>query len=90
MTKVAEGMGADRRIGRDCLRLGIGFGGFCLPKDILALVRLTERGGYDFALWREVEKINQRRMDHFVEKVRSVPLCAEAASFKRIHQSRMV
>ena len=71
VTMLAEGMGSDRRIGRDFLRPGIGFGGFCLPKDIQAFVRLAERGGYDFALLREVERINQRRIDHFVEKVRS-------------------
>ncbi len=70
VTMVAEGMGSDRRIGRDFLRPGIGFGGFCLPKDIQAFVRLAERGGYDFALLREVERINQRRIDHFVEKVK--------------------
>lgn len=70
VSKVAEGMGADRRIGREFLRPGIGFGGFCLPKDIQAFVRLAERGGYHFALLREVEKINERRIDHFMEKLR--------------------
>ncbi len=70
VAQVAAGMGADRRIGREFLRPGIGFGGFCLPKDIQAFVRLAERGGYDFALLREVERINQRRIDHFMEKLR--------------------
>jgi UDPglucose 6-dehydrogenase len=71
VTMVAEGVGSDRRIGRDFLRAGIGFGGFCLPKDIQAFIRLAERGGYDFALLREVEKINQRRIDRFLEKLRN-------------------
>ena len=70
VSQVAEGMGADRRIGREFLRPGIGFGGFCLPKDIQAFVRLAERGGYDFALLREVERINQRRIERFVDNLR--------------------
>lgn len=68
---VAKGMGEDRRIGQAFLRPGIGFGGFCFPKDLQAFIRIAERGGYDFALLREVEKINQQRIDHFVEKLRS-------------------
>ena len=71
VTMVAEGMGADRRIGHAFLRPGIGFGGFCFPKDLQAFIRIAERGGHDFALLREAEKINLGRIDHFVEKLRS-------------------
>ena len=71
VTMVAEGMGADRRIGPAFLRPGIGFGGFCFPKDLQAFIRIAERGGHDFALLREAEKINLGRIDHFVEKLRS-------------------
>ncbi len=70
ITKVAEGIGLDRRIGASFLRPGIGFGGFCFPKDLQAFVRIGERLGLDFSLLREVEKINLRRVDQFVEKVR--------------------
>jgi len=68
--KVAEGIGADRRIGSAFLNPGIGFGGFCFPKDLQAFVRIGEKLGCDFSLLREVEKINLRRIDHFVAKVR--------------------
>jgi len=70
VTKVAEGMGLDPRIGPAFLNPGIGFGGFCFPKDVQAFIRIAEKSGCDFSLLREVEKINQRRVEHFVEKVR--------------------
>ena len=49
---------------------GIGFGGFCFPKDLQAFIRIAEKSGCDFSLLREVEKINDRRVEHFIEKVR--------------------
>lgn len=70
VTKVAEGMGLDPRIGSVFLNPGIGFGGFCLPKDVQAFIRIAEKSGCDFSLLQEVEKINQRRVEHFLEKIR--------------------
>ena len=70
VTKVAEGMGLDPRIGPAFLNPGIGFGGFCFPKDVQAFVRIAEKSGCDFSLLREVEKINQHRVEHFLEKIR--------------------
>jgi len=68
--KVAEGMGLDPRIGKEFLRAGLGFGGFCFPKDLQAFVRIAEKNGYDFALLREVEKINKNRVEVVVEKLK--------------------
>jgi UDPglucose 6-dehydrogenase len=68
--QVLQAVGKDARIGTSFFRPGLGFGGFCLPKDLQAFVRLAERSGVDFALLKEVEKINQRRIDHVIEKVR--------------------
>jgi UDPglucose 6-dehydrogenase len=70
VTEVAYGMGLDPRIGPAFLSPGIGFGGFCFPKDVQAFIRIAEKSGCDFSLLKEVEKINQRRVDHFVEQVR--------------------
>jgi UDPglucose 6-dehydrogenase len=70
ISKVAEGMGLDPRIGPAFLNPGIGFGGFCFPKDLQAFIRIAEKVGCDFSLLREVEKINQRRIEHFIEAVR--------------------
>jgi len=70
IAKVAEGIGSDRRIGQSFLNPGIGFGGFCFPKDLQAFVRIGEKLGCDFSLLKEVEKINLRRAEHFVAKVK--------------------
>jgi UDPglucose 6-dehydrogenase len=70
IAKVAEGIGSDRRIGQSFLNPGIGFGGFCFPKDVQAFVRIGEKLGCDFSLLKEVEKINLRRAEQFVAKVK--------------------
>ncbi len=67
--EVARGMGLDRRIGRDFLNAGIGFGGFCFPKDLAAFVRISEKLGYDFELLRVVEKINEDQKKVFLTKI---------------------
>ncbi|MDD3374981.1 MAG: UDP-glucose/GDP-mannose dehydrogenase family protein [Candidatus Omnitrophica bacterium] len=63
--KVVEGMGLDRRIGRDFLSAGVGYGGSCFPKDVDAFVRLSEKVGYDFALLKEVRQINESQKKSF-------------------------
>jgi UDPglucose 6-dehydrogenase len=70
--KVAEGIGLDKRIGRDFLNAGVGFGGFCFPKDIKAFISISERLGYDFRLLREVERINQEQMIRAVDKLETM------------------
>lgn len=70
INKVAEGIGLDGRIGPSFLRPGIGFGGFCFPKDLQAFVRIASKFGCDFSLLKEVERINASRIDRIVEKVR--------------------
>jgi UDPglucose 6-dehydrogenase len=70
ISKVAEGIGMDPRIGASFLQPGIGFGGFCFPKDLQAFVRIADKFGCDFALLKEVERINQARIGQIVEKIR--------------------
>lgn len=67
--KVAEGMGLDGRIGKSFLKAGVGFGGFCFPKDLAAFIRIAEKRGYDFKLLREVENINEEQKKNFVKKI---------------------
>jgi len=67
---VAKGMGLDPRIGSHFLRAGIGYGGSCFPKDIKALARIGEDLGVDVSLLKEAERINLRRSELFLEKIK--------------------
>ncbi|MEO0227232.1 MAG: UDP-glucose/GDP-mannose dehydrogenase family protein [candidate division WOR-3 bacterium] len=67
--KVAEGIGLDKRIGRDFLNAGVGFGGFCFPKDLKAFIGIAQKLGYDFKLLKEVERINEEQMLRVVKKL---------------------
>jgi UDPglucose 6-dehydrogenase len=70
VTQVALGMGLDPRIGRAFLNAGIGFGGYCFPKDLRAFMYLAREHGVDCGLLQEVENINLQRVELFVKKVR--------------------
>src|SRR5206468_2389807 len=67
--EVANGMGMDDRIGRRFLNPSLGFGGSCFPKDLSAFIKIAEQVGYDFALLKEVQKINSAQMDRFLKKI---------------------
>ncbi len=69
VVKVADAMGSDPRIGRDFLDAGLGYGGYCFPKDLAAFERLAEQLGYDFGLLREVKKINDEAVTATFNKV---------------------
>jgi UDPglucose 6-dehydrogenase len=58
VTKVAEGMGHDARIGKSFLKAGVGFGGSCFPKDLNAYIKMAEGAGIDFELLKAAQKIN--------------------------------
>lgn len=68
--EVMHAVGMDPRIGTAFLNPGLGFGGFCLPKDLQAFVHLAERSGVDFTMLKEAEKVNKRRISSFVRKAR--------------------
>lgn len=68
--QVAQGMGQDRRIGPSFLNAGIGFGGFCFPKDLASFIRIADQAGVDSRLLRQVLEINETQRKVFVEKVK--------------------
>jgi UDPglucose 6-dehydrogenase len=67
--EVAQGLGLDPRIGGQFLQAGIGFGGYCFPKDLRAFIHLAEEHGVDCGILKEVERVNFRRTKLFVKKI---------------------
>ena len=67
--KVALGMGLDSRIGPSFLKAGVGYGGFCFPKDLEAFVRIAEKLGYDFRLLKATQQINEDQKRVLIEKI---------------------
>ncbi|MGH3517003.1 MAG: UDP-glucose dehydrogenase family protein [Haloechinothrix sp.] len=72
VSKLADALGHDARIGRKFLNAGIGFGGGCLPKDIRAFMARAGELGADQALTflREVDAINMRSRNRTVDVAR--------------------
>jgi UDPglucose 6-dehydrogenase len=68
--EVTHAMGMDPRIGGQFLRAGLGFGGFCFPKDLQAFVHLAGTVGVDFDILKAAERVNKQRIERFFEKVR--------------------
>src|SRR5512146_225438 len=69
--QVVEGIGSDARIGPKFLNPGIGYGGSCFPKDLLAFHAVARECGYDFRLLDEIININEEQQQRFLRKVRS-------------------
>ncbi len=70
--EVARGMGADKRIGPHFLDAGLGYGGSCFPKDVLALHHMAASSGCHPQLLQAVMDINQSARDRFVSKVETL------------------
>lgn len=70
VVKVAEGMGLDKRIGRQFLDAGLGYGGSCFPKDLDAFISIARKNGYDFELLKAVREINNFQKKDLLRKVR--------------------
>src|SRR5450755_2715229 len=69
--QVCQGIGTDSRIGPRFLNPGIGYGGSCFPKDLMAFRSVARECGYDFRLLEEVMRINEEQRARFIRKVRS-------------------
>ncbi len=66
---LARGIGLDGRIGAKFLHPGPGYGGSCLPKDTLALVRTAEQARVPLRLIETVVEVNESRKRQMAEKV---------------------
>ena len=70
VAKVMQGIGADKRIGHTFLYPGVGYGGSCLPKDVLAFISQAAAFDYNFELLRVVDSINNNQVERFINKIR--------------------
>lgn len=66
---VRIGMGSDTRIGKRFLFPGVGYGGSCFPKDVMALAKTSEEHRYDFKILKSVMKINDIQKKKLSEKI---------------------
>ena len=71
VNQVVHGIGTDTRIGPRFLNPGIGYGGSCFPKDVMAFRAVAREHGYDFRLLDEVMHINEDQRHRFLRKVNS-------------------
>jgi len=71
VNQVVHGIGTDSRIGPRFLNPGIGYGGSCFPKDVMAFRAVAREHGYDFRLLDEVMHINEDQRHRFLRKVNS-------------------
>lgn len=69
VTQVVHGLGTDSRIGPRFLNPGIGYGGSCFPKDVMAFRAVAHEHGYDFSLLDAVVRINEEQRQRFLRKV---------------------
>jgi UDPglucose 6-dehydrogenase len=67
--EVTHAMGIDARIGGQFLKAGLGYGGFCFPKDVQAFIHLASKVGVDFDILKATERVNKQRIDRFFEKI---------------------
>ena len=74
ISEIQAGLGSDPRIGHMFLGAGIGYGGACFPKDLLAFRALADDVGYRFDLLSEIMRIDCTQRLRFLEKVRTI-LC---------------
>lgn len=64
---VARGMGLDKRIGKEFLKAGLGFGGSCFPKDTKALISFAKSKGVDMSIVKEVYEYNENRISRILQ-----------------------
>lgn len=76
---VSKGMGMDKRIGKEFLKAGIGYGGSCFPKDTKALNWMANYNGYELKTIKATIEVNERQKNILLEKARKY-----YSSFKNI------
>jgi UDPglucose 6-dehydrogenase len=68
---VRRGIGADPRIGPHFLYAGVGYGGSCFPKDVLALAHTAVNAGEPAELLQATRRVNERQRRLLSERIRA-------------------
>jgi UDPglucose 6-dehydrogenase len=66
---IRQGISTDKRIGSSFLYAGVGYGGSCFPKDVVALIHTAREAGYNLKIMEAVEDVNQRQRGLMLEKL---------------------
>jgi UDPglucose 6-dehydrogenase len=65
------GIGSDERIGRRFLQAGIGYGGSCFPKDVMALQKTANDNDYQFKVLNALIDVNEYQKRLLFQKVKA-------------------
>jgi UDPglucose 6-dehydrogenase len=68
VNSVRLGIGSDQRIGRAFLYPGPGYGGSCFPKDVKALIRISDDLGLSLDVLKAVEEVNECQKQVVLQK----------------------
>ena len=89
VNEVAIGMGLDKRIGKDFLKAGLGYGGSCFPKDTIAISSYAHDRGVELTIIRSAINYNDQRIKELARKVNDLSnsvkgkrVCVLGLSFK--------
>ena len=66
---VRIGMCADKRIGKQFLFPGLGYGGSCFPKDVKALIKTAKDNDCSYKLIQSADEINKKQRQIFIDKI---------------------
>lgn len=82
ISEVREGLMADQRFGATYLFPGLGFGGSCLPKDMVACTQFAEEKNVVCDMLKAVAAVNDRQIDQFARRI--IDYYGDAIGKKRI------
>jgi len=89
INEVAIGMGLDKRIGKDFLKAGLGYGGSCFPKDTVAISSYAQERGVELTIIKSAINYNDQRIKELARKVNDLSdsvngknVCVLGLSFK--------
>jgi UDPglucose 6-dehydrogenase len=68
ITDIMTAVGADKRIGKQFLHAGRGYGGGCFPKDVAGLISSSKEYGVDLSIMRSAQEVNEGMAGYIVDK----------------------